>query len=283
METDDYSRKKLGECKDHAADGKKAFNISAERKTDVIIQDLGWTAMDDKDLDTGKIIAAMLEIDDDDLQAEGGISALELAALSNVERSKLAANVLEKKLGQEKFDALSEKDKEMLGLAPSSELISGLISAVQPDPPLPSSGSSGLSPFASRHELCCLHNFTLDPAFPEYDVVEFIICHKRTLTHLTLDQCSIDGGEDGHFDRLWAVVLCRFEAELSALQMFSLTNGTLWNVEDSPRDPRFCYTFEGPGLGYITIGKEEVVGEEGDDAALKSLMATVEARRTHRC
>jgi hypothetical protein len=125
METDDNSRKKLGECKDHAADGKKVFNISAERKTDVIIQDLGRTTMEDKDLDTGKKIAAMLEIDDDDLQAEGGISALELAALwaflvnlrritklsprSNVERSKLAANVLEKKLGQEKFDALSEK------------------------------------------------------------------------------------------------------------------------------------------------------------------------------
>jgi hypothetical protein len=131
-------------------------------------------------------------------------------------------------------------------------------------------------------ELLSLHNFALDPAFPEYDVVEFIICHKRTLTHLTLDECSIDGGQEEYFDRLWGAELRRFEAELSALQMFSLTNGTSWNVEYSPRDPRFCYTFEGPGFGYITM-TNEVVGEEDDDVALKSLMATVEAMRTHRC
>ncbi|KAJ6632174.1 hypothetical protein B0H10DRAFT_1976402 [Mycena sp. CBHHK59/15] len=133
-----------------------------------------------------------------------------------------------------------------------------------------------------------LHNFALDPTVPEYDVVEFIICHKRTLTQLTLDECSIDGGSIGdgqnaHFDRPWGAVLRRFEAELSALQMFSLTNGASRDVEDSPRDPRFCYTYEEPGFGYITIDYGEVVGEEDDEAALESLMATVEARRTHRC
>ncbi|KAJ6547032.1 hypothetical protein B0H19DRAFT_990256, partial [Mycena capillaripes] len=111
METDDYLRKKLGEHKDHAADGKKAFSISAAEKTDVIIRDLGRAAINEEDL--GEILSMMLEIDDEDLEAVGRISASEVAALYEA-RSTLAQKALEAKLGQDKFDKLSSEEQQAL-------------------------------------------------------------------------------------------------------------------------------------------------------------------------
>ncbi|KAJ6563792.1 hypothetical protein B0H19DRAFT_942359 [Mycena capillaripes] len=112
METDDYYRKKQGECKDHAADGKKEFNISAEHKSNIIIRNLGRTAMDDEDLQTSQILTTMLAITDEDLEIEGKLSQEELLALSPEERSKLTTQVLEYKIGQEKFSALSTEEQE---------------------------------------------------------------------------------------------------------------------------------------------------------------------------
>ncbi|KAJ7673844.1 hypothetical protein DFH06DRAFT_1173381 [Mycena polygramma] len=112
METDDYTRKKMGECKDHAADGKKEFEISAANKKQVVIRDLGRTAMDEEDLDTSRILTTMLSITDDDLQAAGNISAEELKALPLGDRVKLTTRVLEQKLGQVKFDSLSPEEQE---------------------------------------------------------------------------------------------------------------------------------------------------------------------------
>ncbi|KAJ6589185.1 hypothetical protein B0H19DRAFT_1248744 [Mycena capillaripes] len=112
MESDNYLRKKLGEVRDHAADGKKALNISAERKTDVVIRDLGRAALDEDDLATSQILATMLSITDDDLKEAGNLSPEQLEALSAAERSKLTTQVLEHKIGQEKFDALSPEDQE---------------------------------------------------------------------------------------------------------------------------------------------------------------------------
>jgi hypothetical protein len=74
METDDYYRKKMGELKDHTADGKKGFAFSDAHKTNIIIRDLGRAAMDEEDLATGKILTAMLDITDEDLEMQGNIS-----------------------------------------------------------------------------------------------------------------------------------------------------------------------------------------------------------------
>jgi RNA polymerase-interacting CarD/CdnL/TRCF family regulator len=81
METDDYSRKKQGECKDHAVDGKKTFDISDINKTDIVIRDLGRAAMDEEDLNTSQILITMLSITDDELQIAGNISSDEFTAL----------------------------------------------------------------------------------------------------------------------------------------------------------------------------------------------------------
>lgn len=81
MDKNDYWRKKLGESKDHAADGKKAFGFSAAHKKEIIILDMGRAAMDDTDLQTGIILLAMLDITDDDLMAVGKVSESELQTL----------------------------------------------------------------------------------------------------------------------------------------------------------------------------------------------------------
>jgi hypothetical protein len=81
METDDYHRKKMGENKDHAADGKKGFGLSAAHKKDIVIRDLGRAALEDADVETGRILIAMSNITDKDLQTTAKISPSALAAL----------------------------------------------------------------------------------------------------------------------------------------------------------------------------------------------------------
>ncbi|KAJ7083569.1 hypothetical protein C8R44DRAFT_753426 [Mycena epipterygia] len=99
--------RKMGECKDHAADGKKEFKFSAAHKKEIIIQDLGHASMDEADVDTGLILLTVLGITDAELQAAGKISAAELAALSIEERTPLVEQVLEHKIGEEKFNTLT--------------------------------------------------------------------------------------------------------------------------------------------------------------------------------
>ena len=81
MDKNDYWRKKLAEGRDHAADGKKAFSLSAEHKKDIIIRDMGRAAMDDTDLDTSHILLAILSITDEDLQVAGKLSESQLKDL----------------------------------------------------------------------------------------------------------------------------------------------------------------------------------------------------------
>ncbi|KAF7333104.1 hypothetical protein MVEN_02375700 [Mycena venus] len=114
MEKNEYWRKKLGEGKDHAADGKKEFKISAAHKKDVIIEDLGRAAMDDEDTATGHILTTMMEITDEDLAAAGKISMDEVAALSIEARSQLSETALERRLGEEKFESLTPEEQANL-------------------------------------------------------------------------------------------------------------------------------------------------------------------------
>ncbi|KAJ7102714.1 hypothetical protein C8R44DRAFT_887460 [Mycena epipterygia] len=121
-----------------------------------------------------------------------------------------------------------------------------------------------------------LHNFVLDPMIS--DVVAFILRHKATLAHLELHNASIDGGEDAEFPRPWHAVFTLFEAELTCLKTFVLTNdGRDPDADDFERDPRFAYTMLSPGHGYMNV-QEEVDGEERDLPALESLMAVVLSR-----
>lgn len=81
MDKNEYWRKKMAESKDHAADGKKSFKLSAAHKKDIVIRDLGSLAMAEADVSTSQILATILTITDDDLEAAGKISTEQLAAL----------------------------------------------------------------------------------------------------------------------------------------------------------------------------------------------------------
>ncbi|KAJ7118170.1 hypothetical protein C8R44DRAFT_625985 [Mycena epipterygia] len=111
MDKNDYWRKKIGEGKDHAADGKKGFKLSDTHKKDIVIRDMGRTAMDEADIDTSQILLAILDITDEDLQIAGGISESELASLAMDDRSKLVEEVLERKIGDEKFNSLTPEEQ----------------------------------------------------------------------------------------------------------------------------------------------------------------------------
>ncbi|KAJ7115156.1 hypothetical protein C8R44DRAFT_928100 [Mycena epipterygia] len=111
MDKNDYWRKKIGESKDHAADGKKEFNFSAAHKKEIIIRDMGRAAMDDVDIQTGIILLAMLDITDDDLMSVGKVSESEFEVLSTQARSELTEQVLELKLGEERFNILTPDEQ----------------------------------------------------------------------------------------------------------------------------------------------------------------------------
>ncbi|KAJ7731194.1 hypothetical protein B0H16DRAFT_1733359 [Mycena metata] len=111
MDKNHYWRKKLAESKDHAANGKKAFRISAEHKKDIIIHDLGRVAMDEADISTSHILTTILSITDEDLAAEGKLTAAQLSSLSTEARSLLVEDVLERKIGEDRFDALTPAEQ----------------------------------------------------------------------------------------------------------------------------------------------------------------------------
>lgn len=128
-----------------------------------------------------------------------------------------------------------------------------------------------------------LHQFVFEPGIPEVDVVAFILRHKTTLERLELHDCSIDGGEEGDFPRLWHAVFALFEAELSSLREFVFgPAGNEQNRDEDifERDPRFEYTRLDPGWGYMPW-EEEIATEDLDLPALEALMAVVESRRVN--
>ncbi|KAF8198187.1 hypothetical protein K438DRAFT_2016294 [Mycena galopus ATCC 62051] len=124
-----------------------------------------------------------------------------------------------------------------------------------------------------------LYRFVLEPALPDSDVVAFILRHKATLTHLTLHDCSIDGGEEGEFPRPWNAVFETFKTELGALREFVLENeAEIYHRHVVGRDSRFEYTRLDPGWGYMP-SEGELPSGGLDLPALESLMDLVESRQ----
>ncbi|KAJ6495911.1 hypothetical protein DFH09DRAFT_1448470 [Mycena vulgaris] len=157
----------------------------------------------------------------------------------------------------------------------------------------------GLMPLDSVHlpHLASLtfHNFVVDVTIPWADIVEFIVRHGASLTHLALDECNLLGDyATWVFPRPWHVVLRRFEQELPHLRTFELTTRGESRerggegVESDDDNDREGGTGLCSVLGYITLEvdygfiKERVgdpVGTEAEDAAaLQSLMSALEAR-----
>ncbi|KAJ7577567.1 hypothetical protein C8J56DRAFT_798623 [Mycena floridula] len=110
MTEDDYFRKKLGENKDHAADGKKAFKLSAEHKQDIVRKDLGRKKIDD--MEVNELLEAMLSITDEEVHEANKLTAEEFDTLSEDERRSLVHSALEQKIGEEEFDSLPQQQQQ---------------------------------------------------------------------------------------------------------------------------------------------------------------------------
>ncbi|KAJ7709242.1 hypothetical protein B0H16DRAFT_1481093 [Mycena metata] len=110
MDKNHYWRKKLAESKDHAADGKKAFRISAEHKKDIVIHDLGRVAMDEADVSTSHILTTMPQ---HHRRGSGGRGKVDRrpVVIARADPPKpdhsLVEDVLERKIGEDRFDALT--------------------------------------------------------------------------------------------------------------------------------------------------------------------------------
>ncbi|KAJ7442078.1 hypothetical protein B0H11DRAFT_2251704 [Mycena galericulata] len=111
MDKNEYWRKKIGEHKDHAADGKKEFKISAQHKKNIVVRDIGRAAMEQVDIESGLILLTVLEISDEDLMEAGHLSASELAALTTEQRAALVEEVLEQRIGTQKFDSMTDAEQ----------------------------------------------------------------------------------------------------------------------------------------------------------------------------
>ncbi|KAJ7201493.1 hypothetical protein B0H12DRAFT_977636, partial [Mycena haematopus] len=96
MEVDDYYRKKDGELRDHAADGKKECQISAEYKHDIILRDLG--------VRTGLQINQLL------------CNINQSCHRTEDERAKLTILCLRHKIGEEEFETLPAAQQNSLAL-----------------------------------------------------------------------------------------------------------------------------------------------------------------------
>ncbi|KAF8190396.1 hypothetical protein K438DRAFT_1971257 [Mycena galopus ATCC 62051] len=118
-----------------------------------------------------------------------------------------------------------------------------------------------------------LDYFVLDPARADYDIVEFIVRHGATLTHLKFVDCYVYGVEQGVYLRPWRAVLQRFQQELPGLRSFQLlASMSGWTLLE-----RFGYLFDTPPyyhVDYQTIRDAQHL----DELALEALVSAVESR-----
>ncbi|KAF8132162.1 hypothetical protein K438DRAFT_1884985 [Mycena galopus ATCC 62051] len=115
-----------------------------------------------------------------------------------------------------------------------------------------------------------LYNFVLDPARADYDIVEFIVRHRATLTHLELPMCYVYGVERGVYARPWHAVLRRFQQELLVMCSFQVITAKESND--------MFYIFIGPTGLYRVDGQACRQARDLDVVALQSLQSAVEFR-----
>ncbi|KAJ7641789.1 hypothetical protein FB45DRAFT_901010 [Roridomyces roridus] len=124
-----------------------------------------------------------------------------------------------------------------------------------------------------------LQDFTLEPLVPRCDVLEFIVRHQDTLTHLELHDCSIGSQEPTgsnsaprQHERPWYAIFERFAAELGQLNNFVFKcPDPEWSSGEFP------YTALYP-TGGMYVFEQDVGDRDRDRAALESLQALVKSR-----
>ncbi|KAF7331459.1 hypothetical protein MKEN_00024600 [Mycena kentingensis (nom. inval.)] len=112
MDKDDYFRKKMGENRDHAADGKKAFKISAEYKKRIVFEDLGRKAIENEIFDDAEILLATLGVDDAQLCEYHQVGKEELQKMPADEIASLRRRIVERQFGERRFEFLTEDQKK---------------------------------------------------------------------------------------------------------------------------------------------------------------------------
>ncbi|KAJ7300753.1 hypothetical protein DFH08DRAFT_979342 [Mycena albidolilacea] len=117
-----------------------------------------------------------------------------------------------------------------------------------------------------------LDNFVLHPARADYDIAEFIVRHKATLTHLELTDCWVLRGEQGVYARPWHSLFQLFQQELVGLR--SLSKTVSWYSS------RLCgyLFFPAPESAHTYDTEAAVQAKDLDNAALESLTSTMELR-----
>ncbi|KAJ7727261.1 hypothetical protein B0H16DRAFT_1591160 [Mycena metata] len=142
-------------------------------------------------------------------------------------------------------------------------------------------GVGPVVPFADIHlpalAALSLRYFVFHPADPATDVLEFIVRHKGTLTHLELENCTVYGGPNHRKEcpRPWHVMLRRLERELPRLRSLRVTvTGFAFLA------PRPCgYLLLVPWNSYSHTVADVFGVRAQDDDALASLISRVESRR----
>ncbi|KAJ7331084.1 hypothetical protein DFH08DRAFT_815166 [Mycena albidolilacea] len=105
-----------GEMKDHAADGKKEFDISASHKEDIVMRDLGQDLVLEGDSQAlfSRILRALAQVTDVKRAAAGNITVLELGSVSADERVRLTALCIQRQIGEMHFTSLPFEEQRKL-------------------------------------------------------------------------------------------------------------------------------------------------------------------------
>ncbi|KAJ7641782.1 hypothetical protein FB45DRAFT_361810 [Roridomyces roridus] len=126
-----------------------------------------------------------------------------------------------------------------------------------------------------------LQKFHLEPVDPDYDIVQFVIRHKATLTRLDLRHCAIGCWYNDQGWRSWHAVFTTFAMELGKLTEFVFLAFTDDEEEDEfgEQGARFLYSHSLGSADYeIAELDEDVV--EGDRPAFEHLQRLVLARKS---
>ncbi|KAF8146977.1 hypothetical protein K438DRAFT_1868391 [Mycena galopus ATCC 62051] len=121
-----------------------------------------------------------------------------------------------------------------------------------------------------------LDNFVLDPARADYDIVEFIVRHKATLTQLELFECSVYSVEKGVYPRPWHAVFQRFRQELPSLRALQLLRPGA--ADDDTVELEYLYPSSSfPFFIDREASRRAIVL---DEAAFQSLISTMKSHPT---
>ncbi|KAF7332350.1 hypothetical protein MKEN_00116700 [Mycena kentingensis (nom. inval.)] len=114
LSVDEYYKKKMGENRDHASDGKKVFALSAAHKEDIVIRELGRKGIADGSAERGDVLLTLFDISEKDVLKSRSMTEIELKQVTADERKRLFQDTLERRIGDAIFAKLSSSEQSNL-------------------------------------------------------------------------------------------------------------------------------------------------------------------------